>query len=110
MMISLGLSHMQERKMLPGKETRIFQKLSLVISSHKGGEFQIAANDDDALLLLNENRVGVGVPGCLGLQLASIDGQRFIEAFSLHVPGGSCFSVNVANVNSGAPFWGESEW
>lgn len=56
MMISLGPFHMQERKMLPGKETRIFQKLSLVISSHKGGEFQIAANDDDALLLLNENR------------------------------------------------------
>lgn len=58
-MISFGRFHMQERKMLPGKETRIFQKLSL-ISSHKGGEFQIAANDDDALLLLSENRGGLG--------------------------------------------------
>lgn len=58
MMISLGLFHTQERKLLPGKETRIFQELSLVISSHKGGEFQIAANDDDALLLRNENRGG----------------------------------------------------
>lgn len=49
--------------MLPAKETRIFQKLSLVISSHKGEEFQIAANDDEALLLLNENRGGGWGPG-----------------------------------------------